>query len=138
MRHAWRNLLVAVTGFGITIVTFAISRSMVLSVIALALSVAFDSISVVIRQTLLQLQTPDEMRGRVMAVNGIFISSSNELGAFESGTAARLMGVVPSAVFGGVMTLVIVLWVRLKTSSFMSVPFNVPAKRIQRPEKWNR
>ncbi|HTY00662.1 MAG TPA: MFS transporter [Bacteroidota bacterium] len=125
MRHAWRNLLIAVNGFGATIIVFALSHSMVLSIVALTLSGAFDSISVVIRQTLLQLQTPDEMRGRVMAVNGIFISSSNELGAFESGSTARLMGVVPSAVFGGIMTLIIVWWVRLKTSHFLNVRLDV-------------
>jgi MFS family permease len=127
MRHAWRNLLVAVTGFGIAIIVFAVSRSMVLSVIALVLSGAFDSVSVVIRQTLLQLQTPDIMRGRVMAVNGIFISSSNELGAFESGAAASLLGVVPSAVFGGVMTLIIVWWVRLKTAGLFRMRLDVRA-----------
>jgi MFS family permease len=115
MEHAWRNLLVAVAGFGVSILVFAVSPWMVLSVVALFLSGAFDSISVVIRQTLLQIMTPDAMRGRVMAVNGIFVSSSNELGAFESGSAARLMGVIPSAVFGGIMTLVIVAWVSWKT-----------------------
>jgi len=121
MQHAWRNLLIAVTGFGISILVFAVSPWMSVSVVALFLSGAFDSISVVIRQTLLQLKTPDEMRGRVMAVNGIFVSSSNELGAFESGFAARLMGVVPSAVFGGVMTLVIVGWVSWKTRELIKV-----------------
>jgi MFS family permease len=115
MQYAWRNLLIAVAGFGVSILVFAVSPWMIVSVVALFLSGAFDSISVVIRQTLLQLQTPDEMRGRVMAVNGIFVTSSNELGAFESGLAARLMGVVPSAVFGGVMTLVIAGWVSWKT-----------------------
>lgn len=115
MRHAWRNLLTAVAGFGVSILVFAVSPWMALSVCALFFSGAFDSVSVVIRQTLLQLKTPNEMRGRVMAVNGIFVSSSNELGAFESGTAARLLGVVPSAVFGGVMTLVIVCWVAFRT-----------------------
>ncbi len=130
MRHAWRNLLVAVTGFGVTIVAFALSQSMVLSVIALTLSGAFDSISVVIRQTLLQLQTPDAMRGRVMAVNGIFISSSNELGAFESGSAAKLMGVVPSAVFGGVMTLIIVWWVRMRTRHLLAERLDLRAKGV--------
>ena len=124
MQHAWRNLLIAVTGFGVSILVFAVSPWMAVSVVALFLSGAFDSISVVIRQTLLQLMTPDEMRGRVMAVNGIFITSSNELGAFESGVAARLMGVVPSAVFGGVMTLVIVGWVTGKTKELMRKRFD--------------
>jgi MFS family permease len=124
LRHAWRNLLIAVTGFGVSILVFALSPWMGLSVAALFLSGAFDSISVVIRQTLLQLRTPDPMRGRVMAVNGIFLSSSNELGAFESGVAAKLMGVVPSAVFGGTMTLVIVAWVSWKTKELLKVRFD--------------
>jgi MFS family permease len=123
MKHAWRNLLISVSGFGVFILVFAVSPWMLLSVIALFLSGAFDSISVVIRQTLLQVMTPDAMRGRVMAVNGIFISSSNELGAFESGLAAKLFGVIPSAIFGGVMTLVIAGWVSLKTKEFLSARF---------------
>lgn len=125
MVHAWRNLLVAVAGFGVSILIFAVSPWMVLSVVALFMSGAFDSISVVIRQTLLQLRTPDEMRGRVMSVNGIFVSSSNELGAFESGFAARLMGVIPSAVFGGLMTLAIVGWMSLKTRELVKTRFDM-------------
>ncbi len=125
MRHAWRNLLIAVSGFGVSILVFAVSPWMGLSVVALFLSGAFDSISVVIRQTLLQLKTPDDMRGRVMAVNGIFVSSSNELGAFESGLAARVMGVVPSAVFGGVMTLAIVALVSWRTRELLQVRYDV-------------
>jgi MFS family permease len=124
MHHAWRTLLTAVAGFGASIIVFALSPWMALSVVALFLSGACDSISVVIRQTVLQLRTPDEMRGRVMAVNGIFVSSSNELGAFESGTTAKLMGVVPSAVFGGVMTLLIVGWVTLRARELFSVRFD--------------
>ena len=119
MEHAWRNLLIAVTGFGISILVFAVSPWMALSVAALFLSGAFDSISVVIRATILQIMTPDEMRGRVMAVNGMFLAASNELGAFESGFAAKLMGTVPSAIFGGVVTLLIVTWVRARTSGLL-------------------
>jgi len=126
MNHAWRNLLVAVAGFGVCILLFAVSPWMVLSVAMLFLSGAFDSVSVVIRATILQVMTPDEMRGRVMAVNGIFLASSNELGAFESGLAAKLMGTVPSAVFGGVMTLFIVSWVFLKTGDLRSVKIVKP------------
>ena len=121
MRHAWRNMLIAVFGFGISILAFAISPWFLVSIGALFLSGAFDSISVVIRQTLLQLRTPEEMMGRVMAVNGIFISSSNELGAFESGVAAKVMGTIPSAIFGGVMTLVIAGWVSLRTRDLLTV-----------------
>jgi MFS family permease len=124
MRHAWRTLLSAIAGVGASIIVFALSPWMALSVAALFVSGACDSISIVIRQTLLQLRTPDEMRGRVMSVNGIFVSSSNELGAFESGTTARLMGVVPSAVFGGVMTLLVVGWVTLRARELFSVRFD--------------
>lgn len=126
MQYAWRNLLFAVAGFGVSVLVFAVSPWMGLSVAALFLSGAFDSVSVVIRQTLLQLLTPDAMRGRVMAVNGIFVSSSNELGAFESGVAARLLGVIPSAVFGGVMTLVIVGWLTVKSPELLTQRFDPP------------
>jgi predicted MFS family arabinose efflux permease len=77
----------------------------------------FDSVSVIIRQTIIQLKTPDNMKGRVSAVNSIFIGSSNEIGAFESGLAAKLMGVVPSVIFGGLMTLVVVFIVTLSSRS---------------------
>jgi MFS family permease len=120
MEHAWRNLLIAVTGFGVTTLVFAVSPWMILSVAMLFLSGAFDSVSIVIRATILQIMTPDEMRGRVMAVNGIFLAASNEIGAFESGVAAKLMGAVPSVLFGGMMTMLIVGWVYLKTGEFFT------------------
>lgn len=107
-RHAGRLLLWAVAGFGICIIGFALSREFWLSAAMLMLSGMCDSVSVVLRTTILQLAMPDHMRGRVASINGIFIGSSNELGAFESGVAARLMGLVPSVVFGGCMTLVVV------------------------------
>ena len=106
--NAGRNLLVAVAGFGLATIGFAVSTSFVLSFIMLFLTGAFDNVSVVIRQTILQVMTPNHMRGRVSAVNQIFISSSNEIGAFESGLAAKLMNTVPSVIFGGCMTLVVV------------------------------
>ena len=121
MEHPWRNLLSVIVGFGLCILVFAVSPWMWLSLIALFLSGAFDSVSVVIRHTLLQVLTPDEMRGRVMAVNGIFLAASNELGAFESGLAAKLMGTVPSAVFGGMMTLAIVTWVYTKSKELFFI-----------------
>ncbi|MGD1045489.1 MAG: MFS transporter [Bacteroidota bacterium] len=121
MHHAWKILLLSVTGFGISILIFAVSPWMGLSVAMLFIGGAFDSVSVVIRATILQVMTPDEMRGRVMAVNGIFLASSNELGGFESGLAAKLMGTVPSAVFGGVMTLLIVTWVYFRTGDLKYV-----------------
>lgn len=107
-RDSGRLLLAAVAGFGLCIIGFALSRSLWLSVALLLASGLCDGISVVLRSTILQLATPDTMRGRVSAINGIFIGSSNELGAFESGLAAKLLGLVSSVVFGGCMTLGIV------------------------------
>ena len=107
-RHAGRILLAAVTGFGLCSILFALSDFFWLSAALLLLSGICDGFSVVIRGTLVQLATPDLMRGRVAAISGIFIGSSNELGAFESGVAARLLGLVPSVIFGGAMTLVVV------------------------------
>jgi MFS family permease len=101
-----KKLFAVVLAFGITIIIFGISENVILSVAMLALGGAFDSVSVIIRSTLLNLSTPNEMRGRVEAVNLMFIGSSNEIGAFESGVAAKILGVVPSVVFGGCMTLV--------------------------------
>lgn len=107
-KNAGRLLLYAVAGFGLCIIGFALSRQFWLSAAMLLLSGMCDGVSVVLRSTILQLSTPDEMRGRVSSINGIFIGSSNELGAFESGVAARLLGLVPSVVFGGCMTLLVV------------------------------
>ena len=106
--NAGRLLLAAVAGFGLCIIGFALSRELWLSAALLLASGLCDGVSVVIRSTILQLATPDEMRGRVSAINGIFIGSSNELGAFESGLAAKLLGLVPSVIFGGCMTLGVV------------------------------
>lgn len=107
-KKAGRALLLAVVGFGVATVIFGLSRSFPLSLAMLFLTGAFDNISVVVRHTLATLLTPDEMRGRVSAVNGMFISASNELGRFESGAAAALFGPVISVVGGGVGTLVVV------------------------------
>lgn len=110
IRHnAGQILLFSVAGFGLAMIGFALSASFWLSMFFLFLSGGLDSISVVIRANILQLLTPEEMKGRVSAVNSIFIGSSNEIGAFESGVAARLMGLIPSVVFGGCMTLLVVL-----------------------------
>ncbi|CAN5749817.1 MFS transporter [soil metagenome] len=106
-RKAGRNLYIAVTGFGICIICFAFSTNVYLSLVLLFLAGSFDMISVVIRHTILQLLTPDAMRGRVAAVNSIFIGSSNEIGEMESGIAARLLGLIPSVVFGGCMTVLV-------------------------------
>ncbi|MBU3735866.1 MAG: MFS transporter [Methylobacterium sp.] len=107
-RHAGRWLLSAVAGFGLCMIAFALTPHFWLAAFILLLSGLCDGISVVLRATIVQLGTPDAMRGRVSAINGIFIGSSNELGAFESGLAARLMGLVPSVIFGGMMTLGVV------------------------------
>ena len=114
LRHAGRKLLISVGGFGICTILFAISHNFVFSLIMLAGTGFFDNVSMVIRGTIVSLFTPDEMRGRVSAVNSLFIGSSNELGAFESGATARLMGLVPAVVFGGVMTMVVVTtaWIK--------------------------
>ncbi len=116
-------LIAAVAGFGICMIGFGLSESFILSIILLFLSGAFDSVSVVIRSNILQLQTPDHMRGRVSAVNTMFIGSSNEIGAFESGLAAKLMGTVPSVVFGGIMTLAIVGITQVKARALKNLKF---------------
>jgi MFS family permease len=109
MQHAGRSLLLAVVGFGVATIIFGISRNFWLSLLMLGLTGAFDNVSVVVRHTLVQVLTPDEMRGRVSAVNNIFVGASNELGEFESGLTARLFGAVPSAVGGGIGTIAVVL-----------------------------
>ncbi|NTW56556.1 MAG: MFS transporter [Chlorobiaceae bacterium] len=106
--HAGRWLLGAVGGFGLCIILFALSGEIMAAGILLVFSGICDGVSVVMRSTIIQLSTPDDMRGRVSAINGIFIGSSNELGSVESGIAARLLGLVPSVIFGGIMTLGVV------------------------------
>ena len=116
-RAQGKKLLLAVAGFGVCIILFALSKWFILSFAALLIAGMLDGISVVVRGTVMQLKTPDHMRGRVSSVGSMFINSSNELGQFESGVAARLMGVVPSVVFGGCMTLlvVVVTWIKAPT-----------------------
>lgn len=104
-----KHLLLSVAGFGIAIIGFGISSHLWICAFFLFVSGCCDSISVVIRSSIMQLTTPDHMRGRISAINGIFIGSSNELGALESGIAASLMGLVPSIIFGGVATIAIVV-----------------------------
>ena len=109
--RAGPTLLWSVAGFGVLTILFGVSHSIVLSLISLVLLGATDMISVIIRATLVQLRTPDEMRGRVMAVDMVFIGTSNELGQFESGLTAQWFGTVPAVVLGGVGTLVVIaLW----------------------------
>ena len=105
---AGRVMLWSVAGFGVATIVFAVSSNLILALAALFLVGAFDAISVVLRLSMVQLRTPTYLRGRVSAVNALFISSSNQWGAVESGIAASMLGTVPSVIFGGVMTLVVV------------------------------
>jgi MFS family permease len=114
LRRAGRTLLFCVAAFGVAMIAFALSRSFLLSLLLLAASGAVDNVSVVLRSTLLQMVTPAHMLGRVSSVNQVFIGSSNEIGAFESGVAARFLGLVPSVVFGGCMTLLVVAFTSWK------------------------
>jgi MFS family permease len=116
-------LLYAVAGFGICIIVFGLSQLFLLSYLALVCSGMLDGISVVIRGTVVQVKTPDPMRGRVSSVNSMFINSSNELGQFESGVMARLMGVVPSVVFGGCMTIAVVIATWFKAPSLRKMEY---------------
>lgn len=117
-KNAGLKLLSAIFAFGLCIIVFGLSTIFWVSLAALFLSGVFDGISVVIRQTILQLKTPDHMRGRVSAVNSMFVGSSNELGAFESGLTAKLMGTVTAVVFGGSMTLLVVLTTGIVSPTF--------------------
>ena len=121
MKNTGKVLFISVLGFGFCMIGFGLSTSFIFSGLLLILSGAFDNVSVVIRGTILQLFTPDDMRGRVASVNSIFIGSSNELGAFESGVTAKLMGLVPSVVFGGCMTLAVV---------FSTIRVNKPLRKL--------
>lgn len=107
-KNAGRWLMAAVAGFGLCMIGFGLSTNFFVSLALLAISGALDGISVYVRQTIFQLCTPDNMKGRVAAVNSIFIGSSNEIGEFESGVAAKFMGLVPSVIFGGCMTIFVV------------------------------
>jgi MFS family permease len=109
LNNSGKYLLLSVAGFGLSIIGFGLSTSLWICAFFLFASGCCDSISVVVRSSIVQLTTPDHMRGRISAINGIFIGSSNELGALESGIAASLMGLVPSIIFGGFATLGVVL-----------------------------
>ena len=117
-KNAGKKLLIAIFGFGLSIIAFGVSSIFWVSVIALFLYGVTDGVSMIIRQTILQLKTPDEVRGRVASVNSIFVGSSNELGAFESGLTAKLMGTVQAVVFGGVMTILTVGFTSFKFPNF--------------------
>jgi MFS family permease len=118
-----KKLLLAVGGFGVCIIVFALSKIFWISFAALVLSGILDGFSMIVRGTIVQLKTPDHMRGRVMSVNSMFINSSNELGQFESGVAAKLMGVIPSVIFGGSMTLLVVFTTWFKAPSLRKMEY---------------
>jgi len=117
-KNAGKKLLLAIFGFGLSIIAFGVSSIFWVSVVALFLYGVTDGVSMIIRQTILQLKTPDEVRGRVASVNSIFVGSSNELGAFESGLTAKIMGTVQAVVFGGVMTILTVGFTSIKFPDF--------------------
>jgi MFS family permease len=117
------KLLLAVAGFGICVIIFGISKWYWLSFVALMVSGLLDGVSVVVRSNIIQLKTPDELRGRVMSVNSMFINSSNEIGQFESGVAAKFMGAIPSVIFGGCMTLFIVITTWIKAPSLKKLEY---------------
>ena len=118
--HMWRNMLLAVAGFGSAMLVFALSENLWLSLTMLFLTGAFDSVSVVIRQYLLNSVPPDHLRGRVLAVNGIFVTCSNEIGAFESGAAARVLGLRNSVLAGASITLGVVVWLGIVARDLLS------------------
>ncbi len=122
-RNQGKILMFVVAGFGLCIITFGLSQIFWLSFFALMLGGILDGISVVIRGTILQMKTPDHMRGRVMSVNSMFINSSNELGQLESGVAARLMGTVPAVIFGGTMTVLIVIFTWFKAPALRKLEY---------------
>jgi predicted MFS family arabinose efflux permease len=110
-RNAGTAMLWCVAGFGLCTIVFGLSRNLILSLAALALTGALDMVSIIVRQTMVQLATPDDMRGRVSAVNMIFVGASNEVGQFESGLTAQWFGAAPSVILGGAGTiLVVALW----------------------------
>ncbi len=124
VKDTGKKLLWAVFGFGICMIIFALSKSFILSLIVLVISGACDNVSVLVRGTIMQSLIPMDMKGKVYSVNSIFIGSSNEIGAFESGVAARLMGVVPSVVFGGTMTLLVVIITAFRAPKLKNLNFS--------------
>ncbi len=130
IKHAGRNLLFCITGFGLSIIVFAFSKNFILSLIALTLSGIFDGVSMVIRRSIVRLLSPDHMRGRISAVSWIFIGASNELGAFESGLVASWIGVIPCVWTGGVVTLLVVAVTALCAPKLRSLGFDPQGSKI--------
>lgn len=131
VRHAGRNLFCAVAGFGVAMIIFALSRSFPLSVAALVLSGVFDGVSVVIRRGILRLLSPNHLRGRIASVSMIFIGSSNELGAFESGVTAALLGTARSVWLGGIVTLIVVAVAALRAPELRRLSLD-PSRIVRR------
>jgi MFS family permease len=124
IRHAGRNLLLCVAGFGVSIIIFAFSKNFLLSIAALTLSGVFDGVSMVIRRSIVRLLSPDHMRGRISAVSWIFIGASNEIGAFESGLLAHWIGTIPCVWVGGVITLLVVGIASVKAPKLRALSFD--------------
>lgn len=133
-KNAGMKLLVSIFGFGVCIIVFGLSSIFWISVVALFFSGVTDGVSMVIRQTILQLKTPDHMRGRVASVNSMFVGSSNELGAFESGLTAKLMGTVTAVVFGGTMTLITVVTTGIVSPSFRKLDLQKDLEEHERED----
>ncbi|MCX7551204.1 MFS transporter [Xanthomarina sp. F2636L] len=133
-KNAGMKLLVAIFGFGVCIIVFGLSSIFWISVVALFFSGVTDGVSMVIRQTILQIKTPDHMRGRVSSVNSMFVGSSNELGAFESGVTAKLMGTVTAVVFGGTMTLLTVITTGIVSPSFRKLDLRKDIEEHERDD----
>jgi MFS family permease len=133
-KKAGLKLLVSIFGFGVCIIVFGLSSIFWVSVLALFFSGVTDGVSMVIRQTILQIKTPDHMRGRVASVNSMFVGSSNELGAFESGLTAKLMGTVTAVVFGGTMTLITVVTTGLVSPSFRKLDLTKDIEEHERED----
>jgi len=137
VRHAGRNLILAVAGFGVSMIVFALSRSFWLSMVALMFSGVFDGMSVIIRRAIIRLFSPDRLRGRIASVSMIFIGSSNELGAFESGITASWLGTVRSVCIGGILTLVVVATAALRAPKLRRLSLD-PRQVVRRDEEIDR
>ena len=128
LKHAGRWLLACVAGFGVTMIVFGLSRNFALSLAMLALSGVFDGVSMVVRRLILRLLSPENMRGRIASVSSIFIGASNEIGAFESGIAASLVGVRRAVWVGGVVTLAVVAWVTSRAPELRALNLETHAR----------
>ena len=122
-KNQGKIMLFCVAGFGVSIIAFGLSDIFWISALALFISGLLDGISILVRSSVLQLKTPENMKGRVSSLNSIFIMSSNELGAFESGFMSKFLGVIPSVVFGGMMTIGVVVFTWVKIPSIKKIEY---------------